>query len=56
MSTTAAIGAAGAVTPDAERGHRIRIWLMSLTSIGLVTALTIYGFDYYWKDVADRPL
>lgn len=56
MSTTAAIGAAGAVTRDAERGHRILIWLMSLTSIGLVTALTIYGFDYYWKGVADRPL
>ena len=56
MSTTAAIGAAGAVSPDEERGHRIRMWLMALASIGLVTALTIYGFDYYWMDVAARPL
>jgi hypothetical protein len=56
MSTTAALGVAGAATHDRERGHRIRIYLMSLAAIGLNAALAVYGFDYYWLGVADRPL
>lgn len=56
MSTTAAIGAAGAVSRDVERGHRIRVWVMALAAAGMVTALSIYGFDYYKLGVADRPL
>ncbi len=56
MSTTAALGVAGAATRDRERGHRIRIYLMSLAAIGLVATLAVYGYDYYWLGVAQRPL
>jgi hypothetical protein len=56
MSTTAALGVAGAATRDRERGHRIRVYVMSLAAIGLVTTLAVRGFDYYWLGVADRPL
>jgi hypothetical protein len=56
MSTSAALGVAGAATRDGERGHRIRIYLMSLAAIGLVATLAVYGFDYYWLGVGERPL
>ena len=56
MSTSAALGVAGSATQDRERGHRIRIYLMSLAAIGLIATLAVYGFDYYWRGVANRPL
>jgi hypothetical protein len=44
------------VKEDAERGHRIRLWLSWLLALALVLVIAGYGIDYYTLGSADRPL
>ena len=55
MSTSATLGATAAATRSPESGHRLRILLASASSAALIVALTLYGADYYWLSVAERP-
>jgi hypothetical protein len=38
-----------------DRGHKIRVWIAVLTSVVFLSALTIYGADYYLLPVNERP-
>jgi hypothetical protein len=38
-----------------ERGHRIRVWIAALTSLTFLSALAIYGANYYWLPLNERP-
>jgi hypothetical protein len=46
---------AGLSSSDKEHGHRMRLYLATGAAIGLVLALTVFGFDYYRLGAADRP-
>jgi len=45
---------AGSV-PDADRGHRIRLYALYALAIATNLAIFIYGFDYYKLSSIDRP-
>jgi hypothetical protein len=55
MSSSVAVGVATTSVKNPERGHHIRMWFASLASIGLISALTAYGANYYWLSMAERP-
>ena len=57
MSANATVATA-AVIPAAkkEHGHRIRLFALYAAAIALIVALTVYGFNYYTLDAAQRPL
>jgi hypothetical protein len=40
---------------DPEKRHRLRLALGYTLAVGLVVALTAYGFDYYRLDSTERP-
>ena len=40
---------------DTEAGHRLRVRIGYGVAILLVVAMTLYGFEYYFLDVAQRP-
>jgi hypothetical protein len=42
------------VHSDPERGHRLRLQFAWVVSISLVLWLAVYGFPYYWLDLAGR--
>ncbi len=54
MSSTF-LSAAAPSRKASERGHRIRLFFATLCSLLLVTALAIYGFDYYTLSRELRP-
>lgn len=41
--------------PDAERGHRLRLYALYALAIATNLAIFIYGFDYYKLSAMDRP-
>lgn len=41
--------------PDAERGHRIRLYALYILAVATNLAIFIYGFDYYKLSEIDRP-
>jgi hypothetical protein len=41
--------------PDAERGHRLRLYALYLLAIATNLAIFFYGFDYYKLSSIDRP-
>ncbi len=41
--------------PDADRGHRIRLYSLYVLAIATNLAIFIYGFDYYKLSSIDRP-
>jgi hypothetical protein len=43
------------VVPDAERGHRLRLYWLYALAIATNLAIFIYGFDYYKLSAIDRP-
>jgi hypothetical protein len=49
------MGTTAAAPSNPERGHRIRIFLASASAAVLILALAVYGADYYWLGVAERP-
>ncbi len=57
MSANATVATA-AVLPAARKahGHRIRLFALYSAAIALIVALTVYGFNYYTLDAAQRPL
>ena len=38
----------------ADRGHAVRIWFAIVAAASAITALSVYGFDYYGLDLAGR--
>jgi hypothetical protein len=55
MSANATVVSAVTPTPSSERGHRSRVAAAYLLFATLITALTVYGWDYYTLSAADRP-
>lgn len=55
MSTQSILATASFSERDAERGHRIRLFLGYAVAIALVLAVVYYGFDYYLLDALQRP-
>jgi hypothetical protein len=57
MSANATVATAG-VIPAARKahGHRIRLFALYSAAIALILALTVYGFNDYTLDTAQRPL
>jgi hypothetical protein len=41
--------------PDAERGHRLRLYALYFVAIASNLAIFFYGFDYYKLSSMDRP-
>ena len=41
--------------PDADRGHRIRLYSLYVLAFASNLAIFIYGFDYYKLSAIDRP-
>ena len=54
-TATARIGDRAKTVPDAERGHRVRLYLLYAVAIATNLAIFIYGFDYYKLSAMDRP-
>jgi hypothetical protein len=44
-----------AAVPDAERRHRVRLYVLYVVAIAINLAIFIYGFDYYKLSAMDRP-
>jgi len=44
-----------AVVPDAERRHRVRLYVLYALAISTNLAIFFYGFDYYKLSAMDRP-
>jgi hypothetical protein len=55
MSANATVATAVTATQDPERGHRSRVAAAYFLFATLITALTVYGFDYYILDSEHRP-
>ena len=41
--------------PDAERGHRVRLYALYVLAVASNLAIFFYGFDYYKLSSIDRP-
>jgi hypothetical protein len=55
MSAGATVGSNVLVREDAERGHRIRLWLAWLLALSVVLVIAGYGMDYYTLSSTVRP-
>jgi len=55
MSTNASVISGVATKPNPERGHRSRVLAAYFLFLTLITALTVYGFDYYTLGANERP-
>ena len=55
MSSSVALGVTTAVAGNPERGHRTRVLLAALSAACLILVLALYGANYYWLSVAERP-
>lgn len=55
MSTSASVGTAVLTHNDAEKGHRIRLFLAWMLAVAVLLVITGYGFDYYTLSAAQRP-
>ncbi len=54
-TATARIVGAASTLPDAERGHRLRLYALYVLAIATNLAIFFYGFDYYKLSSIDRP-
>jgi hypothetical protein len=54
-TATARIADAAKTVPDAERGHRVRLYALYFVAIASNFAIFFYGFDYYKLSSVDRP-
>jgi len=54
-TATARIGDRAKSLPDADRGHRIRLYSLYVLAFASNLAIFIYGFDYYKLSAIDRP-
>lgn len=55
MSATLSLANCATPEVDKERGHRRRVFALSLVVVLLLVAIAVYGFDYYRLGAADRP-
>ena len=55
MSAEASVQNAILVREDAERGHKIRVFLAWMLALAIVLVIAGYGFDYYTLSAANRP-
>src|SRR6267378_6067475 len=55
MSASATIGTAIIPREDAEKGHRIRVYLSWILALAVVLVIAGYGFNYYALSAAQRP-
>jgi TRAP-type C4-dicarboxylate transport system permease small subunit len=55
MSAEASVQNAILVREDAERGHKLRLFLAWMLSLAIVLVIAGYGFDYYTLNSANRP-
>jgi hypothetical protein len=53
--STVVISAAARTRQQAERAHRIRVWIAWMTALFFCAAIGIYGFDYYRLPRELRP-
>jgi len=54
-TVTAGIAEQVKAAPDAERGHRARLYALYVLAIATNLAIFVYGFDYYKLASMDRP-
>lgn len=54
-TATARMVSAATTLPDAERGHRLRLYALYVLAIATNLAIFFYGFDYYKLSSIDRP-
>ena len=55
MSASASVRPAILTRDDAERGHRIRLFLAWMTALAFILVVGGYGFNYYTLSAAQRP-
>ena len=55
MSAEASVQNAILAREDAERGHKLRVFLAWMLALAVVLVIAGYGFDYYTLGAADRP-
>jgi hypothetical protein len=55
MSASATIGTAVIPIEDAEKGHRIRVFLAWMLALAVVLVIAGYGWNYYALSAAERP-
>src|SRR5271166_781020 len=53
--TSPLASAASRAVPDAERRHRVRLYVLYAVAITVNLAIFFYGFDYYKLSAIDRP-
>src|SRR5271166_3279254 len=53
--TSPLASAASRAVPDAERRHRVRLYMLYAVAIMINLAIFFYGFDYYKLSAIDRP-
>ena len=56
MSAEASVRSAILAREDAERGHRVRVFLSWLVALALLLVIAGYGFNYYTLSSVERPL
>ena len=55
MSASATVRPAILAREDAEKGHRIRLFLAWMLALAVILVIAGYGFDYYSLSAAQRP-
>lgn len=55
MSASATVRPAIIAREDAERGHRVRVFLAWMLALAVILVIGGYGFDYYALGAAQRP-
>lgn len=55
MSVQATVRSTILAQEDAERGHRVRLWLAWLAALAVVLVIAGYGFSYYTLPLEQRP-
>lgn len=55
MSAEASVQNAVLAREDAERGHKLRVFLAWMLALAVVLVIAGYGFDYYTLGATDRP-
>ena len=55
MSASATVRPAIIAREDAERGHRVRVFLAWMLALAVILVIGGYGFDYYTLGAAQRP-
>jgi hypothetical protein len=54
-ATAVRLATATQSVPDADRGHRARLFVGYLIAIALIVGIFSYGFNYYTLNTAERP-